>query len=120
MPLLPAFDLGVHGFAFLPGDYRVINGKWMLLTYETTTRSALMLDLTTCIAQVHPRFDAGIGGALLWSDVRWVTDLDAAWTHGGAIWSHRWDESKTITVDLHALTFTDRVLGPNTPLCRWR
>lgn len=120
LPPLPAFDLGVHGFNFLPGDLRVVNGRWMLLTYETTNRAALMIDLATCVAQVHPGFDAGIGAPLMWSNVRWVTDLDAVWTHSGAMWSHRWDVSKTVTLNLNAFRFDDPKLGANTPLCRWR
>lgn len=120
LPPLPGFDLGIHGFNFLPGDLRVVNGRWRLLTYETTTRAALMIDLATCVAQVHAGFDAGIGSPLMWSNVRWVTDLDAVWTHSGALWSHRWDPSKTVLLNLNALRFDDPRLGAQTPLCRWR
>lgn len=120
LPPLPPFDLGVHGFNFLPGDLRVVDGRWKLMTYETTTKAALVVDLATCIAQVHPAFDAGIGAPLTWAAVRWVTDVDSVWTHGGALWSWRWTGAGTVTMNLNALRFNDPKLGPATPLCRWR
>lgn len=120
LPPLPPFDLGVHGFNFLPGDLRVVDGRWKLMTYETTTKAALVVDLATCIAQVHPAFDAGIGAPLTWAAVRWVTDVDSVWTHGGALWSWRWTGAGTVTMNLNALRFNDPKLGPATPLCRLR
>lgn len=122
VPPLPPFDLGVHGFNFLPGDLRVIGGRWKLLTYETTTKSAVLLDIASCVAQVHPMFDAGIGAPLTWGSVRWVTDLDSIWLHGGAMWSWRWDGARPgmLTLNFNTLTFNDPKIGPNTPLCRWR
>ncbi len=120
LPPLPPFDLGVHGFHFLPGDLRVVGGRWMLLTYETTTRSALVLDIATCVAQVHPAFDAGIGAPLTWGSVKWATDADSIWWHGGAMWSWRWTGAGTVTMNLNALRFNDPKIGPATPLCRWR
>lgn len=122
LPPLPPFDLGVHGFNFLPGELRVIDGRWKLLTYETTNKAAVLLDIATCVAQVHPRFDAGIGAPLTWASVRWVTDLDSVWYHGGAMWSWRLDAARPgmLTLNLNALRFDDPKIGPNTPLCRWR
>lgn len=122
LPPLPPFDLGVHGFNFLPGDYRVIGGRWMLLTYETTTRSAILLDIASCVAQVHPAFDAGLGAPLTWGNVRWLTDLDSVWHHGGAMWSWRWNPARPglLTLNLNAMRFNDPKIGPATPLCRWR
>jgi hypothetical protein len=120
VPPLPGFDLGVHGFIFLPGETRLVNGQWMLLTYEKTSQSALMIDLSTCMAQVHMRFDAGIGAPLTWGSVDWVTDQDSIWYHEGAMWSHRWDPSRVIHLNLNALRFDDPKLGAQTPLCRWR
>lgn len=121
-PPLPPFDLGVHGFHFLPGALRVVGGRWTLLTYETTLKAAVLLDIATCVAQVHLNFDAGLGALLAWQHVQWVTDLDSVWTHGGALWSWRWDVARPglVTMDLNALRFTDPRIGPNTPLCRWR
>lgn len=122
LPPLPPFDLGVHGFNFLPGDLRVIGGRWILLTYETTTKSALLLDVATCWAQVHRNFDAGVGAPLTWGNVRWVTDLDSVWHHGGALWSWRWDAARPglVVLNLNALRFDDPKIGKDTPLCRWR
>lgn len=120
VPPLPAFDLGVHGFHFLPGDLRVIDGRWVLLTYETTQRAAVRLDLASCVAQVHLGFTAGLPAPLTWSSVQWATDVDSVWWHAGAMWAWRWDARQTVTLDLHALTFDDPRLGPKTPLCRWR
>lgn len=120
VPPLPPFDLGVHGFHFLPGDLRVVNGRWMLLTYETTQKAAVLLDIATCVAQVHPHFDAGIGAPLTWGSVRWVTDADSVWWHAGALWSWRWNAASTVTLNLNAWRFDDPKLGKGTPLCRWR
>ena len=120
LPPLPAFDIGVHGFTLLPGDLRVLGGRWHLLTYETTQRAALLVDLTTCVAQVRFNFDAGIGAPLTWNAVRWVTDTDSVWSHGGAMWSFRWGGPGAVVVNLNALRFDDPKLGPQTPFCRWR
>lgn len=122
VPPLPPFDLGVHGFNFLPGAMRVVGGRWMLLTYETTLKAAVLLDIETCVAQVHPTFDAGIGAPLTWADVQWVTDLDSVWSHGGALWSWRWNTARPglLVLNLNALRFSDPKIGPETPLCRWR
>ena len=118
--ILPPFDLGVHGFAFLPGKLRVIDGRWKLLTYEQTSKAAILLDIATCVAQVHLGFDAGIGAPLTWGSVEWPTDLDTVWWHGGAMWSWRWTGAGTVTMNLNALRFNDPKIGPQTPLCRWR
>jgi Collagen triple helix repeat (20 copies) len=122
LPPLPPFDLGVHGFNFLPGKLRVVNGRWMMLTYETTNKAAVLLDIATCVAQVHPAFDAGIGAPLSWSSLSWETDRDSVWYHGGAMWSWRWDAARPglLVLNLNAFTFNDPKIGPNTPLCRWR
>lgn len=120
VPPLPPFDLGVHGFAFLPGKLRVIDGRWKLLTYEQTSKAAILLDIATCVAQVHLGFDAGIGAPLTWGSVEWPTDLDTVWWHGGAMWSWRWTGAGTVTMNLNALRFNDPKIGPQTPLCRWR
>lgn len=94
----------------------------MLLTYETTLKAAVLLDVATCVAQVHQAFDAGIGAPLTWGSVRWVTDRDSVWWHGGALWSHRWDTTRPglVTINLNALRFDDPKIGKDTPLCRWR
>lgn len=119
---LPGFDLGVHGFHFLPGDLRLVNGRWQMLTYESTFRAAMLLDIASCVAQVHLAFDAGLGAPLLWQNVRWVTDTESVWWHNGAMWSWTWETSRPglLTVNLNAIRRDDPVLGPNTALCRWR
>lgn len=120
LPPLPAFDLGVHGFTLIPGKLRLVNGRWQMLTYEVTNKAALLIDLQTCVAQVQMNFDAGIGAPLTWNAVEWVTDADAVWYHAGAMWSHRWNPAKSITINLNGLRFDDPKLGPQTPFCRWR
>lgn len=120
LPPLPMFDIGVHGFNFLPGDLRVVGGRWQLLTYETTTKTALLIDIGTCVAQARLNFDAGIGAPLSWGSVRWVNDRDSVWWHQGAMWSFRWTDAGVLTVNLNAMRFDDPKIGPQTPLCRWR
>jgi len=118
-PALRPFDLGVHGFDFTAAEFRIVDGRWMVLAFERTTRTAILLDPATCLAQVHLNFDAGLGAPLLFERVQWLTPDTSVWWHGGALWSWRW-QAGLPTVNLHALTFNDPRIGPATPLCRWR
>jgi uncharacterized protein YgiM (DUF1202 family) len=105
VPPLPSFDLGVHGLTFLPGATRLVGGRWQLLTYEVSTRTALVIDLASCVALVHPNFDAGIGAPLQWQQVQWVTDADSIWLHQGAMWSFRW--TSRLSLNLNAIRIDD-------------
>lgn len=122
IPPMPEFDLGVHGFRFLPGEARFVGGRWFLLTYEVNKRAAVMLDLATCVAQIHVGFDAGLGAPLTWEVLSWPANETSLWSHGGATWTWRWNPYRPglVTANLNALVFNDPRIGPNTPLCRWR
>lgn len=121
LPPLPPFDLGVHGFDFSTLAFRVVDGRWMVLAFERVTRTAILLDPATCIAQTHPGFTAGIGAPLDFDRVEWLTATGSAWFHRGSVWSWEWNPPPGSPVlNLNALRFDDPKLGKATPLCRAR
>lgn len=119
-PIIHPFDLGFHGVNFDVADFFIHQHVPHVMVYEPSRKVAALVNLSTCIAQVQERFNAGIPGPpLVWKQVQHLTDLHFVWNHGGAWWSHEWPTGLP-TMDFGTIIINDPRLGPGTALCRMR